>query len=214
MITSYDTLPLGIWLDICRVSAATDREDIDKQVAILALLSGQTERAILNLPIADFQRMSAESQFLAVQPVAARRPADRYRAGDFTLIPTLDLRKLTTAQYIDFQAYAPEADAKLAELLSVFLVPEGKDYGDGYDTAAVQQAIREGITVADTVTLSAFFFKSWLELTEATRRSLEKALTKATRSRDTTKQAKALQGLKVLSTHSRSVGDGLRRLTS
>lgn len=223
MINSYDKLPIGTYLDI---QAATPRdpaednviEDLNYQVAVLSALSGLTERELLNLPIGEYRAMVEQASFLTKAPASVKRPAGRYNLGDFTLIPTSDLRKVTTAQYIDFQSYAPEGNAKLVELLSVFLVPAGHHYGDGYDPLDVQAAIRAELSVADAVALVAFFFESWVRLTQDTLRSLEKETRNARRIRDPKKRAELLERIartkQDLTNSLKSVGDGLRRLTS
>lgn len=215
MITTYETCPLGIYQDIERISKDKDREDIDKQVAILALLSGKTEREILNLPLPDYHLIAVQSEFLGRPAPKAKRPLDKYHLGKFDLVPVLDLRKLTTAQYIDFQAYAPQGDAALVELLSVLLVPEGCAYGDGYDTREVQQAIRDELPVSAAISLSAFFFASWLTLTEDTLGSLETEMKKAKKIKDPQRRAEALAQItkakRDLRRRSKLVGAGLRK---
>lgn len=222
MINSYDKLPLGNYLDI---QAATPRDadrgsildDLDYQVAVLSVLSGLTERELLNLPIDEYSEMVQQADFLTKAPASIGRPASKYVLGGFTLIPTGDLRKVTTAQYYDFQAYAPEGDAKLVELLSVFLVPEGHAYGDGYDTQDVQAAIRDGLPVSDALALVAFFFESWLRLTQDTLRSLEKEARNTKRIRDPKQRAEILariaQTKRDLTNSLQTVGAGLQRLT-
>lgn len=215
MITTYDTCPLGIYQEIERISKDDAREDIDKQVSILALLTGKTERDILNLPLPDYHLLAVRSEFLGQPAPKAKRPADKYHLGKFDLIPVLDVRKLTTSQYIDFQAYAPQGDAALVELLSVLLVPEGCAYGDGYDTREVQQAIREELPVSAAISLSAFFFRSWLQLTEATLDSLEQEVRKAKKIKDPARRTEALAQItkakQDLRRRSKLVGAGLRR---
>lgn len=217
MIDNYADLPLGRYLDIEAVSRDDALEDIDRQVRIIAILSGRTERDLLAAPIAEYADLAAKTAFLA-RPCPAGRTARQYIAGDFTLIPTADLTKVTTAQYIDFQTFAPDADAHLVELLSVSLVPEGMTYNDGYDLADVQAAIREHLSVQDALALVADFFRRWLALTRATLNSLDKELKKADRIKDATKRAKLQAEIvlrkKQLRTLSTPVGDGLRKWTS
>ena len=215
MITTYDNCPLGIYQDIERISRDPDREDIDNQVSIRALLSGKTERDILNLPLPDYHVLAVQSEFLGRPAPKASRPAAKYHLGEFHLVPSLDVRTLTTAQYIDFQAFAPKGDEALVELLSVLLVPDGLHYNDGYDVTQIQQAIREHLSVSAAISLSAFFFKSWLTLTEDTLDSLEKEAKKAKRIKDPTKRAELLTQIakakQDLRRRSKLVGVGLRR---
>ena len=218
MIENYKDLMLGAYLDIQRINEDESREHIDRQVAILSVLTGRSERELLNLPIAEYTDLATRADFLTRPAEKIPRPADRYHLGAFDLVPIRDLRKVTTAQYIDFQTFAPDADAHLVELLSVSLVPEGMTYNDGYDLADVQAAIREHLSVQDALALVADFFRRWLALTRATLNSLEKELKKAARIKDAEKRAKLQAEIvirkKQLRTLSTPVGDGLRKWTS
>ena len=89
--------------------------------------------------------------------------AKSYRLGDLVLVPTQDLTKITAAQYIDFQTLSQEGEEKTVELCSVFLIPKGHKYADGYDIADVQDAIRRHLSVQDVVTLAAFFLRKYAE---------------------------------------------------
>lgn len=178
IIDSYARLPMGTYYDIQAVNADETREDVDKQVGIIALLTNKSEREILTMPLADYSELAAAAEFLGEQPRIPHRIADAYVCGDFKLKPTRDLTKITTAQYIDFQTFAPEGEAKAVELLSVFLVPEGRAYNDGYDIADVQAAIRSNLTVLDALALTAFFLRRYAALIKATETSLSRRIRK------------------------------------
>lgn len=162
MIDSYNKLPIGLYLDICAVNEDPALDELTKQVRTLAALSGRTEAEILNQPIADYKRMVVAASFLTREAEGVGRPASEYKIGGFTLVPVGDFRKLTAAQFLDYQTLYPEREKRVVELLSVGLVPKGCKYGQGYDIAEVQRAIRENLSVADTLALAAFFFKSWI----------------------------------------------------
>lgn len=163
MIDSYKKLPIGLYLQICDISGDTAQDELTKQVRILAALSGRSEAEILDQPIADYKAMVAASMFLTREAEGVGRPASEYRIGGWTLVPTSDFRKLTAAQYLDYQQLYPEREKRVVELLSVGLVPKGCKYGQGYDIAEVQRAIRDNLSVTDTLALAAFFFKSWIQ---------------------------------------------------
>lgn len=173
IIDSFAALPVGVWLQILAVNKDDTRDEVDKQVGTLALLTGRTERELLNIPIAEYSALARKADFLASVPERLPRAARSYKAGAFTLRAQTDLNKITAAQYIDFQTFAPEGEARLVELLSVALVPDGCDYNDGtYDLGAVQDAIREGISVEQALSLTAFFLGKFAALIVSTRRSL------------------------------------------
>ena len=161
IINNYADLPVGLYMDIIAVDRSPLGE-FDKQVRIISILSGMAEADILALPIPEYKRIAAATEFL-IHPCQEGRMAKSYRLGDLVLVPTQDLTKITAAQYIDFQTLSQEGEEKTVELCSVFLVPKGHKYADGYDIADVQDAIRRHLSVQDVVTLAAFFLRKYVE---------------------------------------------------
>lgn len=107
------------------------------------------------LPVGEIGRYSLE--FLK-KDVPKERVRDRYKLGGQWYTGCFDLTKVTAAQFFDFRNYAKKDD--FVGVLSCCLVPEGKEYNEGYDMEAVKSAIREmPITQAQTI---GFFFKNQL----------------------------------------------------
>lgn len=157
IIDNYNKLTLGKYIEIQEISRNESLEDIDKQVQILSILTGEAEDEILHLPIGEYKELVARSAFLNPESINVHPIAKRYLVGGFELIPVKDFRKLETCQYIDFQTYAPDLDRYLVEFLSVLLVPKGKRYNEGYDILEVQKAIREEMSVSDGISIAGFF---------------------------------------------------------
>lgn len=161
-IDNYRKLPIGKYQEIVRL-CETEMDEVDRRVKVVAILSGLTEDEVLNLPLPQFTEYSAAARFLDdfcpdnLIPAVSRS----YPIGGFVLLPVTDMRKITTAQYIDFQTFAKEKEKYFVEMLSCFLVPRGCSYNDGYDIVDVHNAIREELSVAEVLALLAFFFKSW-----------------------------------------------------
>ena len=166
MITNYKSLPLGKYLDICQVCKDESLEEIDRQVKILSILSDMPEEEILHLPIPKYKEMVVASRFLEDVDKSRHKAARLYIVGDWQLVPTLDYRKMETAQYVDFQTFAPMVETHMAELLSCLLVPVGCRYNEGYDILEVQQALKDNLSVTDALSLSAFFLTRYRDLIE------------------------------------------------
>lgn len=161
MITHYEDLTVAAFLELDAV-IRSDADEIDKQVAIVALLNDTTEETILALPLAEYTHLAGQTAFLT-QPCTPQEPDGRpLTLGDLVLIPVTDFTKVNTAQYVDFQTFSRDFPATLPELLSIFLVPEGHAYGEGYDVADVQQAVRT-MSWPAALGWSAFFFDSYLK---------------------------------------------------
>jgi len=162
-IDNYRDLPVGKYEEIVKL-CETEMSEYERRVAIVAILAGLTEDEVLHLPLETFTDYSARSRFIEKECPENMIPgvSKNYPIGGFVLLPVTDIRKITAAQYIDFQTFAQDRENKTVELLSCFLIPRGKDYNEGYDVLEVHKAIREEMSVAEALALLAFFFKGWL----------------------------------------------------
>ena len=201
MIDNYDALTLGAYM---RVNAVleTDADELQKQVEIIAILADKSPDEVLLLPLTDYAEMAKETAFLRV-PCKPAEVSEGWRLGE--LVPVMDYRKINTAQYVDFQTFAKGFPGTLPELLSVFLVPEGKAYNDGYDVAEVQERVR-AVPFPVALGLAAFFFERFLQLTED---SLTSWATEAGKIRDKKARAQMMEKVAEVEALLRSIGVGL-----
>ena len=209
MIDSYDKLPVGKYLDCLAVAKDYDGED--RNLRLLSILSGKSLDELMDRPFVEVGADMKRAAFLAAEPVPGRT-RKTYRLGPFELVPTLDYKRITTAQYVDFQGFTkdPGEDGRVVEVLSCFLVPRGHGYCDGYDPAGVQDAIRGHLSVTDAVSLYAFFFERY-------RRSMRLTLTSSARVLKRLPETEGTARLRTvwttLATASRIDGDGSRTWT-
>lgn len=160
MISSYKELPIGKYrkiMDLCRDESLSQ---FDMQMAVFSVLSDMSEDVLLDMPITEFQKIASAATFLEkdIPEPDGHKVAPVYRIGIWELIPDLDVSKLTTAQYVDFQMFCKE-DGNIAQLLSCFLIPKGCKYGRGYDIAQVHEALEAELSIYDASVLTAFFLK-------------------------------------------------------
>ena len=205
MITNYKSLPLGKYLDICQVCKDESLEEIDRQVKILSILSDMPEEEILHLPIPKYKEMVVASRFLEDVDKSRHKAARLYIVGDWQLVPTLDYRKMETAQYVDFQTFAPMVETHMAELLSCLLVPVGCRYNEGYDILEVQQALKDNLSVTDALSLSAFFLTRYRGLIKDSLNSCRQEIRTI---KNETKRMEMEERIKALERLMRTSGDG------
>lgn len=206
IIDNYRKLPIGKYLDIVDI-CNTEMDEVDRRVRIIGILAGLTDDEVLNLPLTQFTEYSAAARFLDVECPENQIPSvsKSYPVGNFNLVPVTDMRKISTAQYIDFQTFSKDKEKYFVEMLSCFLVPKGCDYNDGYDILDVHAAIREEMSVAEVIALLAFFFKSWAQ---SIRDTLSFSIKEIGRLKD--KELKKKLILKIREYRdSKTVGDGL-----
>ena len=165
IIDNYKDLPLGDYQEIVSLCKDESLEDIDREVKIISILTGKTEDYLLNLPIYDYKCLSAKLGFLEQPlPTKDQRIAKCYKLKHFELIPVTDIRKVITAQYIDFQSFHQAGmEDHFVEIISCLLVPKGKKYNQDYDILEVQDAIRSELNVYDAMVLYGFFIVSCRE---------------------------------------------------
>lgn len=217
MITSYKDLTLGAFLRLMAIPE--DMDALDRQVAILAVLSDCSEDDILALPLAEYSRRVNAARFLD-EEMPQRLPQRVYKCGDYTLVPVRDFKKITTAQFIDFKTFTEQAggDPKrisslTVELLSCMLTPDGCDYCDGYDPVDVQDAIRQHLRADDALALSAFFLSRWMRLSGHILTS-SRRIARRNKMTDTLRKIRDLkQKRKLVLTSTRPSGGGSRSST-
>lgn len=173
IIDSYEKLPIGLYLQLCDAEE-NQTEDLDKAVTRIAILTGLTEREVLNLDLNTFSDLNQKAKFVE-RDAPITRVKDQYEVRGYILVTCKDIRKMTTGQYIDYQAYSKEADKYIVDILSCFLVPKGMKYNDGYDIEDVKNKIREELTVTDVNALSGFFLHSLIASIEASLSCSERA---------------------------------------
>lgn len=164
-IKSYEDLTLEKWQALKSIDWNESIDDVERQAGIIGVLCDLSVAEVMRMPLAEYKECAMAAEFLKATPKVRRISAvRRLEIGGFSLYAPASFKDITVAQFVDFQAFAGE-EGKEAELLSVFLIPNGCEYCEGYDVSAVQDAIRREVSVQMFVDLSAFFLTKLLQLT-------------------------------------------------
>lgn len=155
MITGYDKMPFAMYQRLMAITEQYENES-ERNLAIIAELSGESEEYLLDLPLDEFNRYVKGASFLLHAPKLPKIRSE-YKVGKFTLVPTIKTSQMTAGQYIDFQTYAKEGDSRIIEMLSCLLVPKGHKYNNGYDVEEVQRACKDHLSTLEIVALISFF---------------------------------------------------------
>lgn len=136
--------------------AANIKDENERVYAIMEAVFGED---VLDLPLKDFNEKCKELQFLQKEIPNDLHVKDIKVNGREYYFDGL-LGKITTAQYIDFQNYQKNNDEQKS--FSVFIIPKGHKYNDGYD---MEQVFNDILDVPVPVLFSAsFFFSRQFEL--------------------------------------------------
>lgn len=136
--------------------AANIEDENERVYAIMEAVFGED---VLNLPLKDFNEKCKELQFLQKEIPNDLHVKDIKVNGREYYFDGI-LGKITTAQYIDFQNYQKNNDEQKS--FSVFIIPKGHKYNDGYD---MDQVFKDILDMPVPVLFSAsFFFSRQFEL--------------------------------------------------
>lgn len=156
---------------LSHINNVNDEEALEININLLSILCDVSVEEIEDLPLTEFSKLVKQTEFLKEMPKVDIK--DSYVINGKKYVLCANVSKMTTAQYIDYQTLIKNADKNVKELLSVFLIPKGKKYGE-YDLEEVMSDIYNYFPIADARAVSFFFTLVLQSLTKATLISLER----------------------------------------
>ena len=140
----------------------TQEQALDVNVKLLSILCDVDEETIINLPLTEFTILVGKAEFLTLMPKYTVEQYYEIGKGRVFEIQ-MNLREMTTAQFIDFQTFIKDKDKNFKHLLACFLLPKGKKYGEDYDIIEVAEHLYKNMSIA-TARSVMFFFKTLSQL--------------------------------------------------
>ena len=169
-IKSWGELPVGMLEEMRSVNI--DDEDT-KTLTIAGILAGKTFKEMLNLPLEETQRLIANTAFLYTEP-AKKKLSSVYTLNGTKYNILKKAEKMTTAQFIDYQAIARDSFNRVSEFLAIFFIPEGHEYNDGtYDKQQVIDDIANYLSTEEALGIADFFISRFVKLMKRTLLLLE-----------------------------------------
>lgn len=169
-IKSWGELPVGMLEEMRSVNI--DDEDT-KTLTIAGILAGKTFKEMLNLPLEETQRLIANTAFLYTEP-AKKKLSSVYTLNGTKYNILKKAEKMTTAQFIDYQAIARDSFNRVSEFLAIFFIPEGHEYNDGtYDKQQVIDDIANYLSTEEALGIADFFTSRFVKLMKRTLLLLE-----------------------------------------
>ena len=135
--------------------ASKIEDETEKLIKVMEIVFGED---VTNLSISDFKKKASELDFMS-EPIKDKIPPKTIKVNGREYYTDCLLGRISTAQFIDYQNEINKKD--MASLLSVFIIPKGHKYNDGYDMLEVISDI-EDLPIT-TVNCLSFFFKRQLE---------------------------------------------------
>ena len=136
-------------------------DDITKNVKMVAVITDKDEDEVWNMDMAEAGEYISRLQFLNKFELPDN-PNMKFNLPGYQLKVMKDVSKISVAQYVDFQNFVklPLREG-MEKILSIFLIPEGCKYNDGYDIIDLQKEIRENLSFRVAEGLLSFFMEKY-----------------------------------------------------
>lgn len=154
----WESITIDKYYSICDIIYDDDIDDITKNVKLVALIADIQEDEIWKMEINDVGNLTKRLDFLNTftLPKHTRMKITLPFYGEVEVMK--DISKMTYAQYVDYQTFSRmKLEDGIEKILSVFILPRGKKYNDGYDIVDFQRVIRENMPFRTAQGLLSFF---------------------------------------------------------
>lgn len=197
-MVSYKDISIRKFIKLQEIINETkELDELAIQAKLIAVINDMTEDEVLSLRLTEYGRKASELSFLEHKPELKGRVPDKIMIGDRKFEVIKDPKRLSTAQYIDFQTLLKmdNPDKYLPNLLACFIIPYGKNYGE-YDIMEIADYFADNMDVQQGLELLHFFQLRSLRLISNTVRYLELRMKRAIRKeKDKETKEKLKEGL-------------------
>ena len=154
---SWNEITISEFLQLIQLQEVKDDFQLAREVEIMKIISGDPNIDELSLP--EFKQLINKVTFVNQPIPESLYPPKSYTTPMFKYIIKPDITKLSTAQYIDYTNYVKKSEGleDLSKILSVFFIPKGFEYGEGYDMDEVIEDIENNVDIVTASSIAGFF---------------------------------------------------------
>ena len=198
---SWDNISINKYYEIYDIlfDETPEEGEINKQVRLVSVITGKSEEEIWNMPLTESTALISKLIFLNKFDIKSRS-FSTITINDKEYDVQADASKMTTSQFVDYQMFTklPFRDA-IDKLLSIFVIPKGHLYNDGYDIVALQRDFRENMPFKLAQEILGFILSKYRTSLESSLTYLENQIKKMkNRGQDTTETQEKIQEVKNL----------------
>lgn len=172
---SWDKVTLDVYNKIKAISDDTEMDDMEKNVALVALMYDTSVTALYDIPINKLNKMITGLEWLKEPPKFVIK--EKYEINGRTYVLNVKMADFTVAQFTDYQNYL-KMENNTHLLLSVFLIPKGCKYNRDYDLEQAQRDMKD-LGIIDVKGITDFFSVAFAVLFKSTMDSSIRRMKKA-----------------------------------
>lgn len=160
----WNTLPVKYLKQINNISNNKTLSEDDKILYIASLLFKVSYEDLISKPLTETKEIISKLKFLYTKP-EGKKSINKLNLNGTEYTVFKDVKNITTAQFIDFNNIITDYENNIGELLSLFIIPKGHKYNDGYDLKKVINDINEYLSIEDALGLANFFIAKYEKYT-------------------------------------------------
>lgn len=151
-------IKLRQYIDIDAVVKDSELSDEERLVALCQAVYGVN---ILQQPFTEYARYTQGLAFLN-EKMPDMTLSDTYVINGTRYVFNKSVKNFTVGQFMDYQSYAKGEKSldTYASILTIFLIPEGCKYNDGYDIAKARKDMLD-LPAPVALSMAAFFLTCW-----------------------------------------------------
>lgn len=151
---TWNDVTLKQFLEIQKVYSR-DIDEFNKSKQLITILYNKD---INHIPITQIDSYLKGVATLLQSPLEKGKIHKSYTINGHKYKLSSKIENLSTSQFWDFTEYSKTPTKNIHRILSCFLIPDGKEYGDGYDLDEVLEDMNF-LSIADVHTISFFLLK-------------------------------------------------------
>lgn len=138
--------------------------EYETNIMIASIVTGMSEDQILEMPLSQAEPIFKSLNFLGSFELRDMSKVKNLTIGGQIFDIRSDLSKITVAQFTDYQTFIKQPlKESLDKILSVFIIPQGCQYNEGYDIIEVQDIIRHQMSFTDAQSLLNFLLAKYVQ---------------------------------------------------
>lgn len=158
---NWDSISIEMYYEIMDILNEEGDDDLTKNVRLVSVILDKDEQDIWDMELSEVGRYVSKLGFLEKFDIPSH-PNMKVNLPGFDLEVMKDVTKINVAQYLDYQNFVrlPLRES-IDKILSIFLIPKGHKYNEGYDIIELQAAIRQYMSFRIAEGLLGFFLKQY-----------------------------------------------------
>ena len=161
----WEDITINDYKEILNITQKELDSDLEKSISILAILCECTEDELYSMNANKLYKLLSEIEWTKQPYKFNHNWSSKYiTINGIKYDVVVDINKFSVAQYADLQVYWDKRDDidYMAKLLTLFIIPNGKTYNNGYDIVQLANIIEDNVSINDFNSICFFFLKSCL----------------------------------------------------